>query len=1218
MKIALVHCLFIGGLPPALPQNYSVTTLVGQPFSPGSADGAGSNVRFQSPTGIAVTSSGIVYAADTANHTIRRISPIGVTSTLAGLPGSPGSADGSGTSARFLYPAGLALDAAGDLYVADTGNHLIRRVTPAGLVTTIAGLAGVFGAVDGPAADARFRAPRGVAVDASGNLYVADTDNHTIRRISSRGAVTTLAGSAGLLGGDNGTGGAARFNYPVGIITAAPGSLIIADSANHTIRLMTATSAVSTLAGQAGVIGTANGPGSTAKFYNPSGVAVDATGTIYVADTNNHAVRIISPAGVVTTAAGNPGISGRVDGVNQNARFLYPSAVAIDGQGALFIADRDAHTVRQVTTFSAPWIVTQPLSQTVAVGNIAAFSVLATGLTPFTYEWRRNGEPVAGGTDATLAIVNAQPANAGTYAVVIANSGGSVTSANATLTVYVPPPNDNFANAQLITGATGTASGSNHSATQEPGEPGSRGNTVWYRWTPTIAGLATFDTIGSSFDTVLTIYTGTAVSALTHVASDDDSGGYGASRVTIPASVGTIYHIAISGYSGSRGNILLNWQQRSTFAFNNQPSNQAVAIGGSATFSVAVGGGVTAYQWFRNGVAIPGATGSTLSLGAVQAGDDSSYTVNATGPSGTITSNSATLTVIAPLVTPLTARHVRAGGSFLWCLASGSGVLVAAGTNGTILSSSDGRTWTPRMSGVGGWLVGATYGNGTFVVVGENGTILLSTDAISWTRAAYTGTTQRLNNVVYAHGRFVAVGEGGAIVTSTDARFWTARVSGVTSWLRGLAFNAQINQFLASGQGGVLLYSADGFSWTRLPVDGFSGDIEALTAADSYAHFVAIGQNGASLSAQQHEWVVKAGETVTFWSAALNPPTGTTARLRGIDQGAGALFATGENGRVITATDHRGPWFELVSGMNANLVGGLFVGDTLFIVGENETILQSGPLYGGRLSNLSTRGLVGTGPNLLISGFVITGAAAKQVLVRAAGPALTPFGLSGVLAAPMLTIVNSAGQAFATNTGWSRDPNAAAIATTAARVGAFPFAASSADSALLLTLEPGSYTAQIAGQNNTTGLSIVEVYDVDVLANGGPRAINISTRGVTGTGDQRLVAGFAIGGASSRRLLIRAVGPALAGFGVTGTLAEPRIELYNSRGYLHATAGAWSAEANPDEIRGAARAAGAFALPEGSSDAAMVVTLLPGTWTVQVTGPNNTTGIALIEVYALP
>jgi hypothetical protein len=240
------------------------------------------------------------------------------------------------------------------------------------------------------------------------------------------------------------------------------------------------------------------------------------------------------------------------------------------------------------------------------------------------------------------------------------------------------------------------------------------------------------------------------------------------------------------------------------------------------------------------------------------------------------------------------------------------------------------------------------------------------------------------------------------------------------------------------------------------------------------------------------------------------------------------------------------------------------------------------------------------------------------VLIRAAGPALTGFGLNGVLAAPVLTVFNSAGQTVATNTGWSRDPNAAAIAATAARVGAFPFAASSADSALLLMLEPGSYTAQIAGQNNTTGLSIVEVYDVDEIANGGPRAINISTRGVTGIGDQRLVAGFVIGGVSSRRLLIRAIGPSLADFGVAGTVAEPQIELFNSRGYLHATAGAWSADANADEIRGASRVAGAFALPEGSRDAATVVTLLPGNWTVQVSSLNNTTGVVLVEVYALP
>ena len=399
-----------------------------------------------------------------------------------------------------------------------------------------------------------------------------------------------------------------------------------------------------------------------------------------------------------------------------------------------------------------------------------------------------------------------------------------------------------------------------------------------------------------------------------------------------------------------------------------------------------------------------------------------------------------------------------------------------------------------------------------------------------------------------------------------------------------------------------------------------TADLEATVAVDSYAQFVAIGQDGVVAGIYQNRLLLKTGETLITWSGDFNN-TGTSVRLRGLTQGASALFATGEDGKVITATDHRGPWYTLPSGTTGNLLAGLYHNNALFIVGENEFALQSDPLFSSRMINISTRGQVGTGSNLMISGFVITGDRPKQVLVRAAGPTLAAsFGLSGTLAAPVLTLVDNQSRTIASNTGWTTSTNSAAITSTAARVGAFPFAANSSDSALLTTLSPGAYTALISGVNNTTGLSIVEVYDADAISNEGSRAINISTRGVAGSGENKMIAGFVIDGASSRRVLIRAVGPAIGAppFNVGGTLAEPQIELYNSRNLLHATAGAWGLQANADEIRGVARNVGAFDLPDGGKDSALLVTLLPGAWTVQVGGIGNTTGVVLVEVYALP
>ncbi|MEY2882096.1 MAG: hypothetical protein RLZZ15_4476, partial [Verrucomicrobiota bacterium] len=803
----------------------------------------------------------------------------------------------------------------------------------------------------------------------------------------------------------------------------------------------------------------------------------------------------------------------------------------------------------------------------------------------------------------------------------------------STLTVLVPPANDNFANAVALTTLTGSVTGTNVNATSEPFEPAhwnlsGTASSVWYRWTAPASGLAAIDTVGSNFDTVMAVYTAptTVAAALTNIArltQDDDRGGGGASLVSFSATSGVTYYIAIGGsFSSARGNIKLNWQLTATLAVTTPPASQTVAVGGSATFSVAATGVGVTYQWNRNGVAIPGATASSLTIGNAPGGADANYTVTITNASGSVTSAPATLTVAPPPITSLAVRNTRPGGGLLWAIASGGGTLVAVGDGGAIVSSSDnGRTWTPRISGTTGWVVGVTYGAGKFVAVADRGVILLSPDGVTWTPAANSGTTQRINNVVFAGDKFVAVGEAGTILTSLDANTWTPRTSGVTTWLHGLAYNAGINHFATCGQDGVILFSPDAITWTRLPVAGLTAHLEALVSVDSYAQFVAVGHTdlnvGLAVGIHRNNLVLKSGDSLVTWSAEVTD-TGGGAGLVGLSVGAGALFATGTLGTVLTATSDKGPWYPLASGTRGILLAGLFANDTLYIVGESETVIQSDPIYLSRLRNISTRGAVGTGGDIMISGFIVRGTGPKQVLVRAAGPALGAFGLTGTLAAPVLTLLDNKAAPLATNTGWSTAANAATVASTAARVGAFPFANGSGDSAFVATLNPGDYTVQVAGAGNTTGLAIVEVYDTDAFSNTGPQAINISTRGLVRTGAEKMIAGFIVDGASSRRVLIRAVGPGLAQFGVPGTLAAPQIELYNSRGLLHSTAAAWGLQSNADEIRAAFASSGAFALADGSLDSAMVVTLLPGAWTVQVGGANNTTGLAIIEVYALP
>src|SRR5205823_3531610 len=225
---------------------YTFTTFAGLP--PGSADGTGSAARFNSPAGVALDSAGNTYVADTVNSTIRKITPAGVVTTFAGLAGSTGSANGTGSAARFNFPSGVAVDRAGtgNIYVGDTNNFTIRQITPAAVVTTLAGSPGVRGGANGTGSAASFELPEGMAVDSTGNIYVADTDASTIRKITPGGVVSTFAGSFAKFGSLNGTGSAARFNLPTDVAVDSSNNLYVADTNNCTIRKITPAAAVTT------------------------------------------------------------------------------------------------------------------------------------------------------------------------------------------------------------------------------------------------------------------------------------------------------------------------------------------------------------------------------------------------------------------------------------------------------------------------------------------------------------------------------------------------------------------------------------------------------------------------------------------------------------------------------------------------------------------------------------------------------------------------------------------------------------------------------------------------------------------------------------------------------------------------------------------------------------------------------------------------------------
>ena len=331
-----------------LPPAPTYTTIAGMANNWGSADGTGSAARFYEPLAMAVDPDGNVFITDIWNSTIRRMTPDGVVTTVAGTA-LRSWADGTGAGAAFYCPAAICYSKHDDcFYIADTYNQCVRKMTRDYAVTTIAGLHGSQGIQDGTGTGARFRQPWGIACAPDGTIYVADTDNHTIRKVTPAGVVTTLAGSAGAIGSQDGTGSNARFDSPTGVAVDAAGTVYVGDRDNHTIRAITPAGVVTTLAGSAGISGSDDGLGSAARFFMPWGIGCDPAGNVFVADCRNSTIRRITPSGMTTTVGGTAGVPGSIDGVGTAARFYSPYTVAFHSDGTGYVGDAN-WVVRKVT-----------------------------------------------------------------------------------------------------------------------------------------------------------------------------------------------------------------------------------------------------------------------------------------------------------------------------------------------------------------------------------------------------------------------------------------------------------------------------------------------------------------------------------------------------------------------------------------------------------------------------------------------------------------------------------------------------------------------------------------------------------------------------------------------------------------------------------------------------------------------------------------------------
>ncbi|MCU1259836.1 MAG: repeat containing protein [Bryobacterales bacterium] len=355
---------------------YTITTLAGTGTGGYAGDGAAAtSAQLNAPFALAVDAPGSVYVADEFNSRVRRITPAGIISTVAGNGTNGYTGDGGpAASAELSDPSGLAFDSAGNLYIADTGNNVVRKMTPDGNISTIAGsnsLGAGYTGDGGPATGAQLNNPSGLAVDSRGDLYIADTSNNVVRMVDTQGNISTIAGNNSAATGFSGDGGPATsavLYNPIGVAVDSAGNLYVADGGNSRVRLVSAaTGNIATFAGSGSGYSGDGGPAARAKLNTPKGIALDSAGNLYIADRFNNAIRMVNAAGIISTIAGD------VTGAN----LFGPCGVAVDRAGNVSVADTGDNLIRLLTPVPQAPIITS--NGVIGAGNFGALKSIAPG-----------------------------------------------------------------------------------------------------------------------------------------------------------------------------------------------------------------------------------------------------------------------------------------------------------------------------------------------------------------------------------------------------------------------------------------------------------------------------------------------------------------------------------------------------------------------------------------------------------------------------------------------------------------------------------------------------------------------------------------------------------------------------------------------------------------------------------------------------------------------
>jgi uncharacterized repeat protein (TIGR01451 family) len=431
----------------ASPVTYTIFTFAGDgSMGYGGDGGPATGAMLSGPVGVAADGAGNFYIADVNNGRVRKVTPAGTITTVAGGGGTGSLGDGGqATSASLTSPAFVTLDGSGNLYIADASSQRIRKVTPAGIITTVAGNGTVgYSGDGGQATSASIASPHGMAVDSAGNLYFADEGNNRVRKITPAGIITTVAGNGSMgYSGDGGQATSATLDMPIGVALDGAGDLYIGDSDNNRVRKVTPAGIISTVAGN-GSMGYSGdgGPAASAELQPPQGVAVDGAGNLYIADRGNQSIRKVTAAGIIATIAGNGSMGYSGDGgPAARAELSYPSGVAVDNAGNVYIGDMSNNVVRVLRPSVATGLsLSTTAALTPGIAGVAYSQTLASGgVSPYT--WLTLSGALPGGLSlSTSGVLSGAPAAAGSYSFTLWVADSALGTATQTYTLTVAEP----------------------------------------------------------------------------------------------------------------------------------------------------------------------------------------------------------------------------------------------------------------------------------------------------------------------------------------------------------------------------------------------------------------------------------------------------------------------------------------------------------------------------------------------------------------------------------------------------------------------------------------------------------------------------------------------------------------------------------------------------------------------------------------------------------